>query len=158
MDCLIPFRRRTARTAPAAPSARPADLFDRMFSDFFGDGFAVAPLARDGDTFAPALDVHDDESQYVVRVELPGIDAKDVTLELDGDLLVLSGTKQDEKSGKEGGTRWTERRFGAFRRALELPGPVVAEGVKASADKGVLTITLPKAKPSSGRKIPVETR
>ncbi len=129
-----------------------------MFSDFFGDGFAVAPLARDGDSFAPALDVHDEESQYVVRVELPGIDAKEVALELDGNLLVLSGTKQEEKSGKEDGTRWTERRFGAFRRALELPAPVVADGVKATADKGVLTITLPKAKPATGRRIQVESR
>ncbi len=129
-----------------------------MFSDFFGDGFAVAPLARDGDSVAPALDVHDEESQYVVRVELPGIDAKEVALELDGNLLVLSGTKQEEKSGKEDGTRWTERRFGAFRRALELPAPVVADGVKATADKGVLTITLPKAKPATGRRIQVESR
>jgi HSP20 family protein len=158
MDCLIPFRRRAARSASPVTPARPVDLFDRMFSDFFGDGFAVAPLGREGDAFAPALDVHDEASQYVVRVELPGIDAQDVAIELDGSLLVLSGTKQEEKSGKEDGTSWSERRFGSFRRALELPTPVVAEGVKASSEKGVLTITLPKAKPATGRKIPVESR
>ena len=71
---------------------------------------------------------------------------------------MLSGKKEEEHSGKENGTRWTERRYGSFRRALELPTPVVADAVKATADKGVLTVVLPKAKPTSGRKIPVETR
>ncbi|MBL8840183.1 MAG: Hsp20/alpha crystallin family protein [Planctomycetes bacterium] len=162
MDCMIPFRRRAAGSSTAAHSRHPNTLFDRMVNDLFGESWLVVPGRAASDAGAvdwlPALDLKEEEEQITVRVELPGVDAKDVDVELHDDVLVLSGKKEEQHEEKEGGRLWSERRYGAFRRELQLPAPVAADSVKASCAKGVLTVTLQKAKSAAGRKIPVEAR
>lgn len=159
MDCMIPFRRRAAGSSLAALSRNPNTLLDRMVHDLFGDSWQVVPGRAASDAgWLPALDLKDEKEQFTVRVELPGVEAKDVDLELHDDVLVISGTKEAQHEEKEGERTWSERHYGAFRRELQLPAPVAADSVKASCTKGVLTITLQKAKDSGGRKIPVEAR
>lgn len=158
MNCLIPFRRRAVSSASPLLARRPTDLFDRVIGDFFGDAFLATPARADGVTWSPALDLDEDETSYTVRVELPGLEAKDVAVELHDGVLSISGEKAEQRSDKEQGASWRERRWGAFRRVVELPAAVVDDSVKATFEKGVLTVALQKAKPSGGRKIAVEAR
>jgi HSP20 family protein len=126
---------------------------DRMF-DRFGRGFGLPSLRRMFDiepawrstfTFSmPAIDMSEDEKTYKISAELPGIDAKDIDVSVTGDMLVLKGEKREEKEEKDKNYHFSERAYGSFQRAFELPASVDRDKVAADFSKGVLTITLPK--------------
>jgi HSP20 family protein len=126
---------------------------DRMF-DRFGRGFGLPSLRRMLDidpawrstfTFSmPAIDMSEDEKTYKISAELPGIDAKDIDVSVTGDMLVLKGEKRQEKEEKDKNYHFSERAYGSFQRAFELPASVDRDKVAADFSKGVLTITLPK--------------
>ncbi len=134
---------------------------DRMFSSVFED-FGLPSLWRTGEnawgSMWPAVNIADSEKEVVVTAELPGIDEKDVTLELSDDLLTIRGETQTEHEEK--GRRWTriERTSGSFHRVVELPASVREEGSKATFKRGVLTITLPKTEPQNSKRriIPID--
>src|SRR6516165_2242233 len=126
---------------------------DRLF-DRFGSGFGfpslrrifdIEPAWRTSFSFStPAIDMSEDEKAYKISAELPGIDAKDIDVSVSGDMLVLKGEKRQEKEEKDKNYHFSERSYGSFRRAFELPGSVDRNRVAADFSKGVLTITLPK--------------
>lgn len=107
--------------------------------------------------FTPAADIRKDGDDAVIRLELPGLDVnKDVAVEVDGNELVISGERRDERSEHDGDRQLREVRYGSFRRSFELPGHVSAETVTATYDAGVLTVRVPKAyQGARARKIPV---
>jgi len=86
----------------------------------------------------------EDEKAYKISAELPGIDAKDIEVSMSGDTLVLRGEKRQEKEEKDKNYHFSERAYGSFQRAFELPPSVDRDKVAADFSKGVLTITLPK--------------
>ncbi len=92
----------------------------------------------------PAIDLSEDEKAYKISAELPGIDAKDIDVSVTGDMLVLKGEKRQEKEEKDKNYHFSERTYGSFQRAFELPSSVDRNKVAADFSKGVLTITLPK--------------
>ena len=92
----------------------------------------------------PAIDMSEDEKAYKISAELPGIDAKDIDVSVSGDMLVLKGEKRQEKEEKDKNYHFSERAYGSFQRAFELPSSVDRNKVAADFSKGVLTITLPK--------------
>ena len=92
----------------------------------------------------PAIDMSEDEKAYKISAELPGIDAKDIDVSLSGDMLVLKGQKRQDKEDKDKNYHFSERAYGAFQRAFDLPASVDRNKVAADFSKGVLTITLPK--------------
>ena len=104
------------------------------------NAFGAAPLFG-----LPPADVHETDGAYKLAVELPGLKREDVDVAIDGDMLMISGRKQEDH--QEAGTtyRLNERRFGRFERSFPLPPDVRREGVAAAFHDGVLTITLPKA-------------
>jgi HSP20 family molecular chaperone IbpA len=102
------------------------------------------------------IDVRETAEEVVVRAEVPGIDPKELDIQLVGDVLTLSGEKKDEREDNEHGYAYSERRYGSFRRTLRLATPVDAEKVNAEHKNGVLTITLTKAESSRPRRIPVK--
>ena len=125
---------------------------DRLF-DRFGGGFGFPSLRRMFDVepmrssfcfSAPAIDMSEDEKAYKISAELPGIDAKDIDVSVSGDMLVLKGEKRQEKEEKEKNYHYSERAYGSFQRAFELPASVDRDKIAADFSKGVLTITLPK--------------
>ena len=126
---------------------------DRVF-DRFGRGFGFPSLRRMFDvqpawgssfTFSmPAIDMSEDEKAYKISAELPGIDAKDIDVSVTGDMLVLKGEKHQEKEEKDKNYHFSERAYGSFQRAFELPASVDRDRVAADFSKGVLMITLPK--------------
>ncbi len=163
MNCLIPLRRRSNGVAHLvandASNTRLDSIVDRLFHDAFGDSWFVVPSQKsEGVAFLPAIDVKESESHVTVRAELPGVDAKEVELELHDDVLVLSGKKEQHSEGKEGDRSWSELRFGSFRREIPLPAPVAPDGVEAACDKGILTVTLKKAQAARTHRIPVVAR
>ena len=92
----------------------------------------------------PVIDVSESPNEMVVRAEVPGIAEKDLEISVVGNALVLAGEKrsQDESIGED----WCrcERRFGAFRRVIELPQSVIADQAKAESESGVITVRIPK--------------
>ena len=126
---------------------------DRLF-DRFGGGFGfpslrrmfdIEPAWRTSFSFStPAIDMREDEKAYKISAELPGIDAKDIDISVSGDMLVLKGEKRQEKEEKDKNYHFSERAYGSFQRAFELPSSVDRDKVAADFSKGVLTITLPK--------------
>jgi HSP20 family protein len=126
---------------------------DRLF-DRFGRGFGFPSLRRMFDmepawrssfSFSmPAIDMSEDDKAYNIAAELPGMEAKDIDVSVTGDMLVLKGEKRQEKEENDKNFHFSERAYGSFQRAFELPASVDRSKVAADFSKGVLTITLPK--------------
>lgn len=126
---------------------------DRLFRDF-ETGFLQTPLYRDIDNFwrhdfgyavTPAIDIVEKDNAYEVTAELPGLDAKNIDLQLADGLLTIKGEKNEEKEEKTKDRYVSERRYGSFRRSLQVPTSVDADRIEASYKSGVLTVTLPKS-------------
>lgn len=92
-------------------------------------------------------EVFEDDKRLVVRLETPGLEKEDIAIEVQGDLLVVSGEKRFVREGTEGRWRVMQCAYGSFRRTVPLPVPVVADAAKASYKNGVLRIELPKLNP-----------
>jgi HSP20 family protein len=117
-------------------------LFDEMMNRPTRPFFAPDVWGRE--MVMPDIDEIEDEKAFLVTVELPGMDEKDVDVTLSGRLLTIRGEKKEEMEEEEKDFYRRERRFGEFRRTLELPGEVDEKAIEASFKKGVLTIKLPK--------------
>lgn len=130
---------------------------NRVFDDAFKGG--PGPALAEATVLSPRMDVRETEKEIVLSAELPGVDEKDVEVTLVDDLLTIRGEKKSERreQKKDDGYVLTERTYGAFQRAMRLPFSVPADGVKATFDKGVLTVTVPKPveKMAASKKIPI---
>ena len=129
---------------------RPGRSLDRLVEDLWRT--SAVPTAPG---FAPRLEVVEQESEFLVTAELPGLEEKDFQLEVHGNVLTLRGEKRSETSGEQKGRHFSERVYGEFRRAIELPVEVASDKASASFKNGVLTVTLPKAETAKVRHIPV---
>lgn len=130
------------------------DEMDRLFDSFFTPAQGAAATGP-ADAWAPALDISENEEALTIRADLPGIDAENVEISLNGDVLTIAGEKTEETESGEGGHHVRERRFGAFSRSVRIATPVDTENVDAHAKNGVLTITLRKLNPEKPRRIAV---
>lgn len=129
---------------------------NRLFHDF-QSGFLQAPSHRSlldiepfwrrdiGFDVTPAIDIVEKEKAFEVTAELPGLDVKNIDLQLSDNVLTIRGEKQEEKEEKTKDRYVSERRYGSFRRSLQVPGSVDADKIEASFKSGVLTVTLPKS-------------
>lgn len=130
------------RTASDDPFVRLWHQVDQLFSSVVrGTGLAAWPQA--GQLGLP-VEVADSGTELKVVAELPGVDEKDVSVELQGDTLTIKGEKKAEQEHKDDGYYLAERRYGAFTRTLRLPHAVEPDQVQAAFKNGVLTVTLPK--------------
>lgn len=136
-------------------------IFDEMYRGFGLVPFSFEPLAprMSEDLLKPTLDLSATDAEYTLSIEVPGVDEKDVKLEIVNDTLTIRGEKKQEKEEKEKNFYRMERSYGAFQRVLSLPEDVDQENVTAKFKKGVLTIKMPrKALPQSDvKKIEVKT-
>ena len=139
--------------------------FDRLWQDLERDPWALVrdpwsafdrisePLGALANW--PAVDVAEDDNAVTVRCDVPGLDAKDLDVRVSGNLLTVSGSRQDEWSGRKRGVRRQERVSGSFSRTITLPSYVDAEKVEAKYDKGTLTVTVPKVPGKGPRRVTV---
>jgi len=121
---------------------------NRVFDDALDGG--RWPVG-DGSVFAPQLDVTDTDKEVKVCAELPGIEAKDLDVNVTDDMLTISGEKRSERSSDEKGRHWTERTYGSFERTIPLPAEVDGDKAKTEFKNGVLRITLPKRSDGKAR-------
>jgi HSP20 family protein len=105
--------------------------------------------------WAPALDISERKDAYLVTVELPGVDADDLQITLEDGLLTIQGERYFARDSSEQHFHRVERRYGAFRRSINLPAHVLAEEIEATADNGVLQIVVPKMEEATPRRIQV---
>ena len=109
--------------------------------------------------FKPSVDIYEEEKAFLVKADLAGVKPEDIKIELDKNVLTVSGErkleKKEEKEGKNGYHR-IERRYGSFTRSFTLPESAEAEGIDADYRDGVLTVTIPKRPESQPREIKVE--
>ena len=135
----------------------PWNEMDRLFQRVW-----LTPLTGDGGQAAPtmgvpvALDMCEDEQSVCVRAEVPGIAPEDLDITVQGDVLTISGEKQEQQSDEKQGYHRTERRFGRFQRSIQLPGTVDTNAIEATHENGVVTITLKKAASALPRKVEVK--
>ena len=106
-------------------------------------------------SFAPAVDVYEDEHQVKLKIEVPGIDEKDIDVRIENNTLTVHGERKLEKEEKEENFRRVERQYGSFTRTFTLPTTVDSEKVSATYDKGVLKIALPKKAEAKPKQIKV---
>src|SRR5216683_4696287 len=95
-------------------------------------------------SFAPPVDIYEDEHTITLKLEVPGIDEKDIDVRIESNMLTVHGERQIEKEEKEENFRRVERRYGSFTRSFTLPNTVNTEDINASYDNGVLNIRLAK--------------
>jgi HSP20 family protein len=106
-------------------------------------------------SFAPAVDVYEDEHKVTLKIEVPGIDEKDIDVQVENNTLTVHGERKIEKEEKEENYRRVERQYGSFTRTFTLPTTVDTESVSATYDKGVLKIALPKKAEAKPKQIKV---
>jgi HSP20 family protein len=124
----------------------------RMLEQTFGGlGFARA-AERTG--WAPVADVEEQDDAYVVQVELPGVKPEDVTIELVGNELTITGEVQEEE--RKGVVRKKMRRYGRFDYRIALPNQLDAEKVDAKLTDGILTVRVPKSERAQRKQIEVK--
>ena len=135
-----------------------------MFDSFMGglpafSGMFGASGGR-GFTLTPHMDVRETDKEIVVEAELPGIEEKDISLDLKDGVLTIRGEKKHEYDEKKESYRMMERRYGSFQRSLRLPDTVDQDKVEASFDNGVLKIKVPKRPEAIGKQhtIPITMR
>ena len=105
--------------------------------------------------FVPAVDVYEDEHNVTLKIEVPGIEEKDIDVRIENNVLTVHGERRFEKEEKEENYRRVERQYGSFTRTFTLPTTVDAEKVEANYDKGVLKIALPKKAEAKPKQIKV---
>jgi len=123
---------------------------NRIFNSLFDT--ATAPTAR---RWLPATDLLESESHYVLRADLPGVSEDDINIELDNDVLTISGERKAEHQERQAGYHRVERISGSFRRSLRLPEGVDAQAISASFDRGVLEVSVPKPEQPTPRKVQI---
>jgi len=106
-------------------------------------------------SFVPPVDVYEDEHSIQLKMEVPGIDEKDIDIRLENNIMTVKGERQFNQETKEENYHRIERRYGSFSRTFTLPNAVNPEDVKAQYDKGVLTIRLGKRAEAKPKQIKV---
>lgn len=149
----------TTRRTASAPALWGRDPFAALRAEmndlrarFFGNGeeeWATGAMV-------PALDLSETDTAIDVRMDVPGVTAKDIDIQVNGNLLTVSGERKEEKEEKGKTFHRVERSYGSFSRSVTLPCPVMENEVAAEYHDGVLEIKLPKKEESKAHKVKVK--
>jgi HSP20 family protein len=129
-------------------------LQDRM-NRLFRDSQGGQEEALTTTTFAPPVDVYEDEHNITLKIEVPGIDEKDIDVRIENNTLTVHGERKFEKEEREENYRRVERQYGSFTRTFTLPNTVNHDNVQADYDKGVLKVKLAKKAEAKPKQIKV---
>jgi len=132
------------------------DRLNRLFRESYNPERPDEALTTT--TLAPPVDIYEDEHNFTLKIEVPGIDEKDIDVRIEGNTLTVHGERKLEKEEKEENFRRVERHYGSFTRSFTLPGSVDPGEVSADYDKGVLKIKLPKKAEAKPKQIKVNIR
>lgn len=143
------------RWEPVAELDSIQNEMNRLFNTFFDP---AAPTGRGNGTtprWLPAMDLVEISDHYVLRADLPGLSDGDVNVQLEDNVLTVSGERKAEHEDQQEGYYRLERAFGAFSRSLTLPDGVDPDGVEAHFDRGVLEIRIPKPEQKKPRTVQI---
>jgi HSP20 family protein len=128
---------------------------DRLWDRFVGE----SPLARriTGEWW-PTVDVSETKDNFVIKAELPGMDEKDVSVTISGDVLTIKGEKKKEEEEKDEQHYSVERYYGSFQRSFQLPSSVKADKIEADFEKGILKVTLPKVEEAKKKEVKIKVK
>jgi len=131
------------------------DRMNRLFRDSYGPEGTKDAESLVTTSFAPPVDVYEDEHNVTLKIEVPGIEEKDIDVRIENNTLTVHGERKFEKEEKEENYRRVERQYGSFTRTFTLPQTVDQESVQANYDKGVLKVTLAKKAEAKPKQIKV---
>ena len=140
------------RWEPAAELNTLQNEMNRLFNTFFDQPAASSAARR----WLPPMDLLETAEHYVLRADLPGLSDDDVTIQLQDNVLTVSGERTAEHEQEQQGYHRLERAFGAFSRSLTLPDGVDPDAVQARFDRGVLEIKVPKPEQKKPRQVQIK--
>ncbi|MBI2422630.1 MAG: Hsp20/alpha crystallin family protein [Candidatus Hydrogenedentes bacterium] len=146
MRALTPYRRNSL-----FPFAGLDDL-ERIFDAF------IAPVSAEGAQWAPAVDLRETEDAYLLDVDLPGMEKKDIEVKIEDEIVTIRGERAQDKEENTKGYHRFERSYGSFHRSFRIPGGVEAERVAAEFKSGVLHVRLPKPETAKPKLIEVTVK
>jgi HSP20 family protein len=127
------------------------DLFERFIGDEGTNGQAAA-------SWAPRVDVEETDREFLVKADIPGVDPKDVDIQVVDNVLTIRGGKEEKKEERKKSYHRMERFSGQFFRAISLPAGADAEKVNATSANGVITVIIPKKPEAQPKKIAVQPK
>ncbi len=141
------------------PARQPASLhqeINRLFGSFFDSpaGGSAAVARR----WVPAVDLLEEEGQYVLRADLPGLGEEDVKIEVEDHVLSISGERSSEHEHYGEGYRRVERASGSFRRSLRLPEGIEEDAIEARFENGVLEVVIPKPEQRKPHRVEIKAQ
>jgi len=147
------FTRSLTRWDPFLELSTQKDRMTRLFRELYSPEGPEETLTTT--SFAPPVDVYEDEHNITLKIEVPGIDEKDIDVRIENNTLTVHGERKFEKEEKEENFRRVERQYGSFTRSFTLPSSVDPEHISAHYDKGVLKIDLAKKAEAKPKQIKV---
>jgi HSP20 family protein len=134
---------------------RSATTLQEQLNRAFGDVFGRTSEESNLTTWAPPVDIYEDEHQLVVKADLPDIDPKDLDIRVENNILTIRGERKFEKKVNENNYLRVERSYGSFARSFSLANTVNSEAIKADYQNGVLTLVVPKREEAKPKQIKV---
>jgi len=126
-----------------------------LMTDFFNDSFGLSPhFAEIG--FEPRVDVRENEKDFRISFELPGVETDEVKIALENGFLTISGEKKFDETDETASSRRIERRFGSFKRSFRLSDGIDQKKISAEFKNGVLNVVVPKTKDSIKKEIEIK--
>ncbi len=132
------------------------NLMNRLFRESYSPEGPEEALTTT--SFAPPVDIYEDEHNITLKIEVPGIDEKDIDVRIENNTLTVHGERKFEKEEKDENFRRVERQYGGFTRSFTLPSSVDPGQVSADYDKGMLKINLAKKAEAKPKQIKVNVR
>ena len=127
----------------------------RTFGRFLNDSEPGTP-AKSTTAWLPSVDVREEENRFVVQVDLPGVDSKDIEITAEKGVLTIKGERRSEAKQTEAGYERVERVAGSFLRRFTLPETAQADGISAKQANGVLEVSIPKQAEVQAKRIEVQ--
>lgn len=107
--------------------------------------------------WSPAVDIKEEQTQFVLFADVPGVDPKSIDITMEGGLITIKGERKASSESVNNGFRRVERRYGTFYRRFSLPDYADADKIAAKCENGVLTVTVPKQKKAQPKRIAIES-
>lgn len=145
---------RYTRRAPTYSPWRELEEASTRLARFFDDELSTG---TNGGSWMPAVNVEETKEELILTAEFPGMRQEDISIELENNVLSISGEKTEQRTEGDEDRRYHlwERRYGTFQRSFTLPRTVHADDIRASFENGVLTVHMPKAPEAKGRRIEI---